>query len=314
MPDCCVNEPIPHILKAEKDAPDTPAPLVWVYPMREYTAAHSEEALAEMNIGDNFICSAINGGLPLCCVTSTDSFLNHGAEIYSGRIIISPSPESKELRAKLYSLADMGVGVVIYATPGMLERLDDACGITKIDSTSAPEAIIAALENYGYSIRFDKKEDGVKPPTIALYGVRGGLMLSAYSANTTTDTRLRFPLGAPIFCGIDAEISDGYSSYRFSRSEHRECRIFLEQASGTVVCREAAPVSARYRRFIRISGLRDATVHLFSEPSCECAVSRLQGDYTPSFDKKITYITPEHILLEHIDGDIYFLIGHKNTV
>ena len=36
MPDSCVNEPLPHLLRAEKNAADAPAPLVWIYPMREY--------------------------------------------------------------------------------------------------------------------------------------------------------------------------------------------------------------------------------------------------------------------------------------
>ena len=66
MPDACVNEPLPHILKAEKDAADEPAPLVWVYPMREYTTSENAELLREMNLGDNYICDAINDGLPLC--------------------------------------------------------------------------------------------------------------------------------------------------------------------------------------------------------------------------------------------------------
>ncbi|MBP3705174.1 MAG: hypothetical protein J6I98_06535, partial [Clostridia bacterium] len=58
MPDACVNEPLPHLLKAEKDAADEPAPLVWVYPMREYTTSHDPSLLREMNLGDNFICDA----------------------------------------------------------------------------------------------------------------------------------------------------------------------------------------------------------------------------------------------------------------
>ena len=40
MPDNCVNEPLPHLLKAEKDIADDIAPLVWVYPMRGFTADH----------------------------------------------------------------------------------------------------------------------------------------------------------------------------------------------------------------------------------------------------------------------------------
>ena len=314
MPRACVNEPLPHILKAEKDAPDAPAPLVWIYPMREYTTSFDEKTLKEMNIGDNYICEAINNGLPLCCVSSTDSFLNHEADLYRDSIIISPVPESEAVLNKLLEFAGVGIGVIIYGTKARIGALEGRPGITTVCSEGNPEALRVALEKYGYAIRFDKKREGVKPPTIAVSKSSGAFMLSAYSANTTTDTLLRFPLGAPVLCGIDAEIKGGFSSYRFARSEHRECRVFVEQSDGVITCREAAPVSTRYRRHIHMSGLRDATVYLISEPGCECTLSRLKGDHTPKFDRSFTHITPEIIKCEGVSGELYFLIGHKGTV
>ena len=59
MPENCVNEVIPHFLKAEKNAPDEPAPLVLVYPVREYTTDKGE-MLSEMYFGDGFIQKALN--------------------------------------------------------------------------------------------------------------------------------------------------------------------------------------------------------------------------------------------------------------
>ena len=92
MPDSCVNEPLPHFLKAEKDASDEAAPFVWVYPMREYTTASDGDSLKSMYFGDKFICDAINGGFPLNCVVSTDNFIKHSPEIYQKSILISPVP------------------------------------------------------------------------------------------------------------------------------------------------------------------------------------------------------------------------------
>ena len=313
MPDACVNEPLPHILKAEKDAPDAPAPLVWVYPMREYTTANGTAALKRMNAGDSFISDAINAGLPLCCVTSTSSFLAHRRELYKNSIIISPTPETEAVKAKLSELAAGGVGIIIYGFAEELAKIGDSENLCKVELEAGPDAMLRALEKYGYSIRFNKKTEAAKPPTMALSRKNGALLLSAYSANTTTDTALRFPLGAPILCGIDAEIKGGFSTYRFARCEHRECRIFAKQKDGVITCREAAPVSARYRRFIRLGGLDGATLYLKSEPGCECTVSRLQGDYTPSFEGKIEYVTPELIRLENVSGELYFLIGKKGT-
>ena len=143
-----------------------------------------------------------------------------------------------------------------------------------------------------------------------------GLFFSVYNANTTTDTYFKFPLGAPILCGTETEIVNGASSYRFSRSEHRECRVFIEQGSGIISCREAPPVNARYRRAIQISGLEDATVFLFSERGCESAISVAEApDCTPEFDNRFTTVNDEiygtYQKGEHISGKIYFLIGHK---
>ena len=70
-----MNETVPHFLKAEKNAADDISPLVWVYPLSEFTSAKTNDALEEMYNGDMFIRNAINGGFPLNCVVSTDNFL-----------------------------------------------------------------------------------------------------------------------------------------------------------------------------------------------------------------------------------------------
>ncbi len=101
MPDNCVNEPLPHLLKAEKNIADSPAPLVWVYPVREFTTSHSEESLNEMYYGDKYICEAINNGFPLNCVVSTDIFLKTSLELYKKSVLISPVPQTDEVKQKL---------------------------------------------------------------------------------------------------------------------------------------------------------------------------------------------------------------------
>ncbi|MBQ7387561.1 MAG: hypothetical protein IJW03_05305, partial [Clostridia bacterium] len=217
MPDACVNEPLPHLLKAEKNASDEIAPLVWVYPVREYTTSSSGKLLCEMNVGDNFICDAINDGLPLCCVSSTDNFLRHDASLYKGRVIISPAPESVEVEDKLCALARCGVGVIIYASAERLKEIREHENIVKVDTAGDVSAIRAALAKFGYSIDFTKKEGCEKPPTLAVSKYRGAYMFSVCNSNTTTDTRMHFPLGAPILIGCEAEMAEGHSSYRFSR-------------------------------------------------------------------------------------------------
>ena len=317
MPDACVNEALPHILKAEKDGADKPAPLVWIYPLREYTTSQDPALLQEMNLGDHFICDAINEGFPLCCVVSTDHFLLHDAALYKKSILISPVPENLALLKKLRAFTAKGIGLILYGTRERLKMIDLE-GACKIAIEEGPSRLRNGLADFGYQITFDKKEDGIKPPTIAISRADHALFFSVYNANTTTDALFHFPLGAPILCGREAEMRDGASAYRFSRGEHRECRVFIGQESGVVSCREAPPVNARFRRNIKLTGLRDATVCLFPEEGCECAVSVYKGpDCTPEYDPRFTLMEDPlygpYLKGEHISGKIHFLIGRRSS-
>ena len=316
LPNACVNEPLPHILKAEKDAPDDPSPLVWIYPMREYTTSEDPALLREMNLGDNYICDAINNGLPLSCVVSTDNFLLHDPDIYKKSILISPVPESPAILDKLVSFAKQGIGIFMYGTKEKLQSIGDFDGFMRLDVEENANEMREALSAWKYEISFTKKEEGIKPPTIGIARHDNGLFFSVYNANTTTETHLKFPLGAPILCGAEAEMINGSSSYRFIRSEHRECRVFIEQNSGVISCREAPPVNVRYRRAIKIQGLEDATVCLFPEKGCTPAVSIAKNtDRTPELDPRFILIDdPVHghyLKGEHISGTIFFLMEHR---
>ena len=316
MPDSCVNEPLPHLLKAEKDISDEPALLVWVYPMREYTTSEDAELLREMNLSDNYICDAINDGLPLNCVVSTDNFLKHNADIYKKSILISPVPENEMVLEKLKELSNKVLGILIYGTSERLKSIKSFNNVIKLDVKEAAENIRNALSNFGYFISFNKKDDQTRPPTIAISRHDNALMFSVCNSNTTTDTLLKFPLGAPILIGCEAEIKNGFSSYRFSRGEHRECRVFVEQNDGVISCRENPPISKPYRRAIKLSGLCNATVRLFPEKECNSAVSIGKStDWIPEIDPRFIPVHDEvygdHLVAENISGQIFFLIGRR---
>ena len=318
MPDACVNEPLPHLLKAEKDVADEVAPLVWIYPMREYTTSQEESLLREMNLGDNFVCNAINDGFPLCCVTSTDNFLKHDMEIYRKSILVSPVPENPVVLKKLKDFSEKQIVILMYGTREKLNRVSDSPNLYKLDIANGSRQLRETIATLGYEIHFNKKQENTKVPTMAIVRHNGAMIFSAYNANTTTDVQLRFPQGAPILCGAEAEMIDGYSVYHFGRSEHRECRVYVKQESGVISCREHAPVNMRYRRKILIRGLKDATVSLFSEKGCECAVSGVDFvDATPITDERFQRVFDEkegeYLKGEHIDGDIFFLIGHADS-
>ena len=285
--------------------------------MREYTTTREPSLIREMNVGDHFILDAINDGFPLSTVVSTDNFLKTDASVYNLSVLLSPAPETPAVWERLSDLAAKGRQVIVYGTPERLAMLSPLPGMLLVDATAEPSALREALAACGYEITFRKKVEG-KPPTLAISRARNALMFSVYSANTTTAAAFRFPLGAPILCGAECEMENGASVYRFSRGELRECRVFVSQDGGVISCREAAPVNARFRRSIHIAGLSGATVRLFPEPGCECAVTLGRGaDHKPVYDKRFRLVHDEllgdYLLGEQVDGDIYFRIGHKGT-
>ena len=311
MPDCCVNEPLPHILKAEKDAADAVAPLVWVYPMEEFTTAESEAALKEMYVGDHYIRQAINHGLPLNCVVSTNNFLKHDLSVYKASLLISPLPQTKEVADKLQAFVNSGGQVIYYGT----SREDLPEDAAFVDSQGDPCAIRELLEKSGWAIRFDQKRAG-KTCAMTLACRDNGLLLSVYNPDLTMDTLLKFPLGAPIFTGMDAELRDGFAAYRFGRSEHLECRVFVRQEAGIVSAKEIAPVSILHHRKFTLEGLEDATVCIFPESRGAQALAvdstPRNVDETPVYDSRFCRVEDPiwgiYYRAEHITGDYTVLL------
>ncbi len=160
-----------------------------------------------------------------------------------------------------------------------------------------------------------KRENGYV--TMAVSKSNNAWYFSAYNCDTTTDTYLKFPLGAPILSGRETEIENGFAHYRFSRCEHRECRVFVQQNDGVISMREAAPVNMRYRRRLRIGGLKDATVYIFPEKGCEQStiLSERDPDETPCVDPRFVVLQDEkygvYLKGENITGNFYVNMEKK---
>ncbi|MBR7132022.1 MAG: hypothetical protein IKD04_00660 [Clostridia bacterium] len=312
MPDCCVNEPLPHILKAEKDAPDGMPPFVWVYPMREYTTTNSEQLLYEMYYGDRFICEAINNGFPLNCVVSSDIFLKTPISAYQNSVIVSPVQPNGEVMSKLKEFNKQGGKIIYYSTCEKLKKIESNKNIALVDICTNADAMRAAASKFEYCIEFDCKKSTEKTPAITVHKNNNATIFSVYNPNTTTDTLIKFPLGAPILDCYEAEIVDGFAKYRFPRCEHKECRVFVKQKSGVVSVKEKPPVNALYRRKILIGGLEAATVYVFPEykGAEKCGFVNTEDlsycDATPVLDNSWELITDSlgtYYKAENITGD-----------
>ena len=267
MPDCCANEVIPHLLKAEKNAPDEPSHIVLVYPMREYTT-NDGDLLSEMYYGDTFLQDALNSGFPLSTAVSTDNFTCHPISVYKKSILVVPALiNNQKATEKLKEFSENGGKIIFYGSNSALNQTENIGA--KVDTNGEIEQLFKALENYGISIRFKTESEDVKLLSMALHRSDNAAIFSVYNRNTTTKTYLKTDLGAPLLTGLDTKLCDGYAEYTFGRCEHRECRAFVKQKDGVLRARECPPANRKYRRKIQITGLKDAEVFLFAEDYCK---------------------------------------------
>lgn len=278
MPENCVNETIPHFLKAEKDAPDEPSPLVLVYPFREYTTAKENGELKEMHSCDTFLQNAINAGLPLATAVSGDIFKNHDLSVYEKSVLIVPAGLlSTDAQKKVQEFSENGGKVIAFGSEFYLENIPyDA---HKVNISNGVSKLFEKLSLCGYSII----NRGEEKPVIMIHKHNNAFMFSVYNRDTTEETHLKFPLGAPILSGFSAKITDGHAVYHFNKCVHSECRVFVKQKGGKVRVEEQSPVNMKYRRRIKVSGLEDAEVCLFAEAYCkdDCIVTECVPDITP---------------------------------
>ncbi|MBE7029836.1 MAG: hypothetical protein E7409_00250 [Ruminococcaceae bacterium] len=350
LSDACVNEATPHLLKGLKQMPDAPAPVIWVYPFEEYSCAKTEQEVARMYSGDWLIRGAINNGLPLSMVVSTDNFLRHDKSIYAASVLVSAIPVAgSTFEECILSYIKSGGRVIFYGnTIGASKRFCDMIGVThgegisgelpvsvrgnycgmvkhtpllcggellevarpdaKVMATAggrpiatygdgfvwlrgvcscdlvegrmlpvphdrtkyfiAESLFVTALKEFGTEIIYEKPVDQPNP-VIMLHRYDNAYLLSAYHPSTSVKTKLRTPLGAPVLDGYETILEDGYATYHFPRAEHRECRVFVEQEGGVVGCAEEPPQSMVYRRRIKVTGLKNATLRLFAENYCK---------------------------------------------
>lgn len=175
-----------------------------------------------------------------------------------------------------------------------------------------------ALARFGYEISFDAPEDTASPKMM-IHRHNNAYIFSCHTPVTAVTTRMKFPLGAPILDGYSAKIENGYAVYNFPKSERKECRVFVCQQDGIVSVSEAAPVSIKYRRSIKISGLKDATVRIMAERYCaDSADVYLKRVYDYIMDKAdCVYKTDgvdSYIELSHMNGDIYLYMPFKENM
>jgi hypothetical protein len=120
LPDQCPNEVTPHILLAMDHFSDQPGLLTWVYPFREFheSVFGGSPRPGEAFFSDWFIRNAVNAGLPVNTVVSTDNFLASRATnpgVYENTILLTPIPQAgSQLEAALLEHVRQGGNVFFF--------------------------------------------------------------------------------------------------------------------------------------------------------------------------------------------------------
>ncbi|UKS26680.1 hypothetical protein LOZ80_35075 [Paenibacillus sp. HWE-109] len=131
--EACAQEVIPHLRKAIEDFPDQPGILTWLYPFREYHEAVAEttENTKAIFFNDWFVRNAVNQGLPLNTVLSTDDFTamtDDKLRELAATILFTPTSWLHENNIeRLIAYIHHGGKVMLYGpalTPELLELLN----------------------------------------------------------------------------------------------------------------------------------------------------------------------------------------------
>lgn len=128
--------------------------------------------------------------------------------------------------------------------------------------------LVNAISKLGFVLEFDKTKEELCPVSV-ITRYDNGYMFNVHNRCLTVDTLLSHPLGAPVLVGYETKIKDGKAIYRFPKAMHKECRVFVEQKDGIVLCAEANPGAYQTKRRLIIRNLKNATVRIFAEDYCK---------------------------------------------
>jgi hypothetical protein len=147
----CPAEVIPHLRRALRDAPDQPGLLTWLYPFRELHEAveESNEASGDVFFHDWFIRNAINQGLPLNTVISTDQYLAMTDEalkkLNDTVLLVATSWLTGDKALRISNFVQSGGKVILYGAvkePILLDLLH----LAEVDGIEGDVEITALVE------------------------------------------------------------------------------------------------------------------------------------------------------------------------
>lgn len=162
------------------------------------------------------------------------------------------------------------------------------------------------LQAFDYDWRTRKREPKQRDTVTTVARARNGFYFSGYVPDMTVELQMRFPHGAPLLIGCEAELKDGRACYRMPRAWHRECRVFIEQQDGVVSCVEQISGAIGITRRLRVTGLQNATVRFFPDTSIENAPVLQQNPIWPFIEGPFVdaVLHGSFVQADNISGDL----------
>lgn len=206
---------------------------------------------------------------PMLCAGGYEALLANGADPFTHVVARVEKGDERRVAALWRPIQGWDSGVVGWVRGTLAQSYRGGHLLSADDPTTffAGDLLLRRLlAATGWRVAFGKREPGQPSPVLTISRHANGWYFAGYMPSTTVELRLRTPAGAPILVGIDTELRDGTACHRLPRAWRRECRVFVEQDSGEVRCREQFSGHVGIRRRLHLEGLHDAIVRFFPEP------------------------------------------------
>ncbi len=168
------------------------------------------------------------------------------------------------------------------------------------------------LAGHGWHVSFNGFTAQQRHPVLTIHRHTNAWMFSGYVPDTTVETVLHTPFGAPLFLGAETRLRAGRAAHHFRRAWRFECRVFIDQAEGVVSCTEKHPAQVGVTRRCIVNGLAEARVRFFP-PTGAGPVTAYHNMQWPHITGEtlplVRHETPQGLLLEitaPVTGSILF--------
>ncbi len=209
--------------------------------------------------------------------------LNHRALLSAGGIATRVN-NPKDVNTRILAQADQaGVkrdivwvrnnpewhgGKVVYLRGTNSCRFDGGRLLTPDDPSkwfTGPLLLRYVLHEFGLDCSVDKQDPAVKNPVLTISRSNNAFIFSGYHPGNTVKLRYKMTQGAPLLLGLETKLENGNATYIMPTAWNRECRIFVEQNSGIVSCKELYSGQVGITKRYQVTGLKKGTIRIYTE-------------------------------------------------